>query len=659
MKLLSLFLKDFKGIDELSIFLNGNNVTIYGDNGTGKTAIADAFHWLLFGKDSLGQSEFEIKPLDENNRWVPGKVPTVSAELEHHEGKIHLQKEYVEKWTTPRGSSEKVFSGHTVKYYIDEAPVTKGEFDKRVNEIVDSKLFRLLSDPLYFNVHLHWEERRKLLMEICGNLTMENIIEANDKFAILPDMLGNRTVDKHMEMLKDKRKKLSESKNTIPARIDELKKGLPDVSKYNQAEVAEVEAQLAQERADLQQKQQELSFVQAGGPKNHIRELEIEIAQYIANFKEETQTNIDTKKEAINTLKEEIFAVKQNIQETEGQIRKSKQEIDRMDVQIKELRQKYIRINTKPELETIETCPVCLQTVPAEQLKTIHEKIIAEHNIKISEELTAINKQGKQLAAQKSQLETNIHELEDKLYAEQQTLADLQTKLDASNKELAELKEWASIGYKEDPGYHKLQQELEQLKNAADPTNTTQTEEIQQSILSIQQSITEKQELLHQIKDYEKDQSRIKELQTELKTTATELEQVEKDIKFIEEFEQTKVKILESEINSNFTMAKFKLFEKQTNGVIADTCETLFNGVPYSSMNNGARINIGLDIINKFGEYYNFRPPVFVDNAEAVTNLLPTNSQLIKLVVKKGERLNVVVEQELPAIPVYAGEPDF
>ena len=658
MKLLSLSLKDFKGIEEFSFFPDGNNVTIYGDNGTGKTAIADAFHWLLFGKDSLGQSEFEIKPLDENNRWVPGKVPTVSAELEHHEGKIHLQKEYVEKWTTPRGSSEKVFSGHTVKYYIDEAPVTKGEFDKRVNEIVDSKLFRLLSDPLYFNVHLHWNERRKLLMEICGNLTMENIIEANDKFAILPDMLGNRTVDKHMEMLKDKRKKLSESKNTIPARIDELKKGLPDVSKYNQAEVAEVEAQLAQERADLQQKQQELALVK-NGPVTKIRELETSITQYVTQYKQTIQKDIDAKKEEKDTLKDALLNTRQTVKEAELEIKNSKSQIANIEKQLEELRQKYRKANVKPELETFSECPTCLLAVPQEQMLKVHEKIIAEHNIKISEELTAINKQGKQLAAQKSQLEANIHELEDKLYAEQQTLADLQTKLDASNKELAELKEWASIGYKENPGYHELQQKLEQLKNAADPTNTTQTEEIQQSILSIQQSITEKQELLHQIKDYEKDQSRIKELQTELKTTATELEQVEKDIKFIEEFEQTKVKILESEINSNFTMAKFKLFEKQTNGVIADTCETLFNGVPYSSMNNGARINIGLDIINKFGEYYNFRPPVFVDNAEAVTNLLPTNSQLIKLVVKKGERLNAVVEQELPAIPVYAGEPDF
>ena len=80
-------------------------------------------------------------------------------------------------------------------------------------------------------------------------------------------------------------------------------------------------------------------------------------------------------------------------------------------------------------------------------------------------------------------------------------------------------------------------------------------------------------------------------------------------------------------------MARFKLFENQVNGALAECCETTYNGVPYSNLNNGARLNIGLDIINTLAEHYGFSPPVWLDNAESVTDILPTKGQQIRLIV--------------------------
>lgn len=54
MKLLKLTLNNFKGIRNFEISPNGKSATVYGDNGTGKTTLADAQHWLLFGSDSVG-----------------------------------------------------------------------------------------------------------------------------------------------------------------------------------------------------------------------------------------------------------------------------------------------------------------------------------------------------------------------------------------------------------------------------------------------------------------------------------------------------------------------------------------------------------------------------------------------------------------------------
>ena len=58
MKLLNLTLDNFKGTKHFSLNLpDGCSAAVYGENGTGKTTLADAWSWLLFGVDFSGQSD--------------------------------------------------------------------------------------------------------------------------------------------------------------------------------------------------------------------------------------------------------------------------------------------------------------------------------------------------------------------------------------------------------------------------------------------------------------------------------------------------------------------------------------------------------------------------------------------------------------------------
>ena len=80
-------------------------------------------------------------------------------------------------------------------------------------------------------------------------------------------------------------------------------------------------------------------------------------------------------------------------------------------------------------------------------------------------------------------------------------------------------------------------------------------------------------------------------------------------------------------------------FEEQINGGIAECCEVTVNGVGYSSgLNNGARIQAGLDIIRTLQEHEGFYPPVWVDNAESVTVLPEMKCQVIRLVVSEPDK---------------------
>jgi hypothetical protein len=116
-----------------------------------------------------------------------------------------------------------------------------------------------------------------------------------------------------------------------------------------------------------------------------------------------------------------------------------------------------------------------------------------------------------------------------------------------------------------------------------------------------------------------------------------------------EEFIRAKVQMLEGKINSKFRMARFKLFDVLVNGGVEETAETMYNGVPYSSLNNGARINVGLDIIRTLAKHYNFYPPIFIDNRESITELVDVSpQQTISLIVsKEDKKLRVEIKEHL------------
>ena len=145
--LLRLEIRRFKGCRALDLELGGKSADIYGDNAAGKTTIYDALTWLLFGKDSRGRGDFEIKPLGPDGQVEDhGAVSSVAARLSAGGTEITLKKTYYEKWSTKRGSAEASYDGNTSEYFVDEVPVKKYEFERRVGELVSEELFRMLTN---------------------------------------------------------------------------------------------------------------------------------------------------------------------------------------------------------------------------------------------------------------------------------------------------------------------------------------------------------------------------------------------------------------------------------------------------------------------------------------------------------------------------------
>ena len=83
---------------------------------------------------------------------------------------------------------------------------------------------------------------------------------------------------------------------------------------------------------------------------------------------------------------------------------------------------------------------------------------------------------------------------------------------------------------------------------------------------------------------------------------------------------------------------RWQLFEEQVNGCLRDCCKATIDGVPYADLNNGAKINAGLDVIATLSQAKGIRCPLFVDNAESVTQLMEMDTQVIRMVVSETDK---------------------
>lgn len=650
MKLLTLTLRNFQGIKEFTLDAQGKNVTVYGDNGAGKTTLANAWHWLLFDKDSLNRKDFEIKTLTPDGEPVHGLEHEVEAVIDLDGEQLTLKKVYTEKWTKQRGSAEAVFSGHTTKHYIDGVPVSKRTYDDKIAGIVDENIFKLLTNPRHFNDYLKREQRREILLTVCGDVTDADVIAANPELEGLRDILGKRTLDQHKAVVKEQRVRVNREIQQIPTRISEVQLSLPDITLIKPEALADDIALLREELAAKQA--EKLRVVQGGKVAEKQKQLAEVEAEMIRFEGQHVKEQLAITEEARNKL----YAIKSARQDLELDIKGLERDRQTLNQKIREahlgleaLREEWARVDAETfEHKQDSTCPTCGQAIPEEQLQEAYEKALDAFMLDKAQRLEAITAQGKQKKAEAEELGNQFAELTDRMEESQQILSDL---LAEEARLHAEVDSKPLVPVEKAPGYRELidqkvllEQEIADLKSGAQNTLAC----IQTEIDHITQAIEALEEAKAKVKIHQQARARVEELKAEERRLAKEYETLERQQYLCDEFTRAKVRMLDEKINSRFKLARFKLFEEQVNGGIADTCVTLYDGVPWDGgLNNGAQIRVGCDIIRTLSEHYGLNPPVIIDNRESVTSLPEMDCQIISLVVsEKDKELRIEIEEE-------------
>lgn len=652
MKLHKLVLTNFKGIKSFTLDAQGQDVNIWGDNATGKTTLYDAFLWLLFDKDSQNRKDFEIKTIGPDGEYVHGLDHSVEATLEIDGAEtLTLRKVYKEKWTKKRGSPKAEFTGHTTDYYIDGVPVKKSDYDAKIAEIADEDIFKLLTSPKYFNEQLHWQERRRILLQVCGDVTDSDVIASDSALSKLPEILGNRSIDDHRKVISARRSEINKELERIPVRIDEVQRGLPDIRGVDEEEIKQ---SLENLKKHIRAKEQQLVRLESGGEiaekTKKLREIEAELLE----IKNQHQTNaslaLQKKQDEYNKAREQYMEIKSEVSNLKQATEKNEQEVAALEETMAELREKWRQVNQeKLEYEADDVCPTCGQPLPPAKVAAMRKKAQAEFNRQKAERLEGTTAAGKQLRAKADALIGENEEAEKRL-------AELSKEFDVEEKKIQRLE--ADIqALKEDMNSYEKNQlwlekinEKEVLERAIAKLKAGREDEmeaIRADVSRLEREVEQAEDYLNQIKRHEEGRKRIEELKEEERRLTAEYEKLESEIYLTEQFIRAKVKLLEEKINSRFQHARFKLFEVQVNGAVVETCETLYQGVPYPDLNGAAKINIGLDIINTLSEYYGFSAPIFIDNREAVTRLIDTKAQVISLIVsERDKKLRVEIPQQ-------------
>lgn len=671
--------KNFMGVKDYTLVLNGKNATVRGNNATYKTTQQTAFQWLLFGKNSDGKTDFSVKPLDENNCEIHFLETEVEAELTVDGKPLKLKKVLTENWVKPRGQEKQEYKGNTTVYYFDEVPVGANEYKSKIGAIIDEDTFKLITNPMYFCTQYKtgkltdWQSRRVKLFEICGNMSDNEIIAASPNLAKLPEILNGKSVDDRKAIIKASIAKLNKEIDDIGPKINENQRLIPKTS----VDYSDTEKQLSELRTKLDELDKQLSDAGsiAAEMQKKQRELYVlkgQLDRVKARIDEEANKG---RKELLiekQELAEAKFAQENIIRNANDTLSEYKRKIQVYDEKLTSMREKYKKLmEEKQKIQAREfivpeesnfVCPTCFQSLPEDakeqkikELKENFENGKESCLRQIDTDINANISNGKAIKASKDDLQKRIAETEERMPEAEKRMQEITDRLFEIEKIL--LQPIETPHYTADSEYASLSSQIENLQAELEKPAEDTTADIRQQKQEIQAQIDRCNYILNNRDVAENAKKRIEELEQQEKDMSVQKSKLEGQLFLMDEFIRTKANMLSESINRRFRHVRFKLFEIQINGNLNECCEVLVNTngcwVPYADGNTAGRINAGIDIINALIDFYGVSAPLVVDNAESVTDILVTPAQMIKLVkpeittdtdYEKYSRLNVELE---------------
>lgn len=662
-KLEKLVLQNFKGCTDRTVEFSDRTM-ISGANTTGKTTILDGFMWLLFNKDSAGAEKFHIRPLDADGQQIDNVEIMVEGTLTVDGKEIVLKKVQRQIWRKRRGTDVTELQGNENLFEINGYPKSEKDYKEYISDLLEEKMFKLLTNPKAFTA-LPWKEQRAVLMCLVDDVSDIAIAESDSRFATLVPELEQASPD-------DIRKKYTKALNAwkkkqveIPARIDEVSKQMVNIdvaerelhASYLREQIADAERQY--EDADSAVKEFDRVNDRILEVKGEMRMIYDVADRQLQEQAAEIRNRKDSAHEGFNESRQQIRMCELDIERVQAAIERNEAEKKRLQDEWKAEKTKaFPAFEELPALdESSLICPTCGQAFPEGK----RQENLAAYEVRKKRHLEDYEEARKFFEASKKE---RLAQITDKGNATVVTIKKYQAELEALKVDLEKAKadsirfnklesdamtELDKLPLKPDLSdnqeYEALQLELSKLEEGMKNMSTCADyrSQIKEKISGLRGELSEVEKEIAAA-DNTKIEERIAMLQAEQREVGQKVADQEKMICILESFVRAKMDKVSGMINAKFDTVSWKLFDMQINGGLKETCECTVNGVPYSSLNNGHQIIAGLDIISSLFALYGVTAPVFVDNAEALNdfNVPAMDCQMVMLKVSDDTELRVV-----------------
>ena len=301
----SLKIENFKGCARFELVPPPDGIALVGDNATGKTTIADAFAWTLFGVDLAGNAKFNVLTLDAHGTPVHGLDASVEIRFNlPHGERLTLKRLHRETWTKRRGSTTATRTGHTTKLWINKVPTKASDYADEVEELLlcNAPLFRALTDPMHV-ARMHWRDRRELLLGLAGEVTLDDVVGADPELVDLPGVLEGHEPEDARKVWSERRRAHNTEISRIPPAIVEREGDRQEVDDPRVVAVLNSDRDcLIAKVADLQERKAQVA---AGG---EIASKRVELATARAEILDAEREDRTRRRAAVEQLQEECYA---------------------------------------------------------------------------------------------------------------------------------------------------------------------------------------------------------------------------------------------------------------------------------------------------------------------------------------------------------------
>ena len=304
-----------------------------------------------------------------------------------------------------------------------------------------------------------------------------------------------------------------------------------------------------------------------------------------------------------------------------------------------DLMQQWKDVNEK-EFSYAQTdiCPVCGRPYTDEMKEQEYANAVSEYNTNKASKLMEIQNKATEKHGQITVIKGCINTYEQ--VTANTDKKDVATKQETYNALVRKRTEVQTQTWETSAAYAETIKEINAIK-ATEPKPVVDAT-VEESRQKKKELTAKRDELIKRLSSRDTNK-RIEDEKVKLDKRSRELAQIVADcnevIRQIKEYKKAKISIVESKVNSYFSLIRWKFYEQNiTNDDEKEICTAIDrNGVDYNNTNDGTVINMGIDIINGISKAKDIYVPLFVDRKESVENALPSVQQVIYLQCKYGE----------------------